>query len=77
MNTWLKTKWAFFWKLNGTKLLGFGGMILGFLSLIDLETVNVIGSTFGPVWGPRVTHGFAIFGGLMTAYRGFKNSQRQ
>ena len=69
---WLKSLWT----ENGTKVLGFGGAILGSLSLLDHETLDIIGQTFGPLWGPRVTHGLAIFGGFMTAYRGFTNSRR-
>jgi hypothetical protein len=68
---WISALWA----KHGTKLLGFGGIVLGSISLIDHETMDIIGHTFGPVWGPRVTHGLAIFGGLATAYRGFANSQ--
>jgi hypothetical protein len=63
------------WVQHGTKILGAGGVVLSSLSLIDHETLQLIESTFGPVYGPRVTHGLAIFGGVMTAYRGFKNSQ--
>jgi hypothetical protein len=69
--TWLRAQWA----ANGTKILGVGGVILSSLSLLDHETLQLIESTFGPVYGPRVTHGLAILGGIMTAYRGFKNSQ--
>ena len=63
------------WVHHGTKALGFGGMLLSSLSLIDHETLKLIETTFGPLYGPRITHGLAIFGGFMTAYRGFKNSQ--
>ena len=69
---WLMQKW----RESGTKILGFGGVILGSLSLLDHETIDVIGQTFGPTWGPRVTHGLAIAGGVATAYRGFTNSRR-
>lgn len=65
------------WSQHGTKVLGFGGMVLSTLSLLDHETIDIIGSTFGPVWGPRVTHGLAIFGGVMTVQRGRHNSQNQ
>lgn len=63
------------WGQHGTKLLGAGGMVLSTLSLLDHETINLIGTTFGPAWGPRVTHGLAILGGVMTVRRGMANSQ--
>jgi hypothetical protein len=63
------------WTHHGTKVLGFGGAVLSTLSLIDRETINVIGETFGPKYGPVITHGFTIVGGLGVAYRGFKNSR--
>ena len=73
MDFWAQLKAI--WSNHGTKVLGFGGMLLSTLSLLDHETINVIGSTFGPIWGPRVTHGLAILGGVMTVRRGMKNSQ--
>lgn len=63
------------WSNHGTKVLGFGGMVLSTLSLLDHETINLIGVTFGPLWGPRVTHGLAVLGGVMTVRRGMANSQ--
>ena len=74
MNFWQQLKAI--WTNHGTKVLGFGGMLLSTLSLIDHETLQIIESTFGPVYGPRVTHSIAIIGGVMTAYRGFTNSHR-
>lgn len=50
-------------------------MVLSTLSLLDHETINLIGTIFGPLWGPRVTHSLAILGGVMTVRRGMKNSQ--
>jgi hypothetical protein len=69
---WLRAQW----QLNGTKLLGYGGAIISMLTLIDHETIDMIGQTFGPVYGPRVTHALALAGSLATAYRGYENSKR-
>jgi hypothetical protein len=63
-----------FWAAHGTKLLGLGGVALSTLALVDHETIHLIATTFGPAWGARIEGGFAIFGGIMTAYRGFENS---
>lgn len=73
MIAWLKAQWA----TNGTKIYGYGGAALSCLTLLDRETIDVIGATFGPKWGPVVTHGLTIAGGLGVAYRGHVNSRRE
>jgi hypothetical protein len=73
LNEWRRGLWA----QHGTKVIGYAGAALSTLSLLDHETIDLIGSTCGPVWGPRVTHGLAIFGGVMTVRRGRQNSRPQ
>lgn len=65
----------YLWTKHGTKLIGFGTSVVGALSLLDHETMDIIGKVFGPQGGPRVTRGILLIAGLGTAYRGFKNSQ--
>jgi hypothetical protein len=62
------------WTDHGTKIAGFGTAILGTLTTIDHETVNLIGQFFGPTWGPRVSHGIFVAAGLVIAHRGFVNT---
>ena len=50
---------------------------MGALSYLDHETVQIIERTVGPKYGPPVSHGLIILGGLATAYRGFTNSRRR
>jgi len=71
ITVWVKNLWLH----HGTKVIGFGTSIAGALALLDHETVDLIGSVFGPAGGPRVTRGLLIVAGLGTAYRGFRNSQ--
>lgn len=71
--TWLSRQW----QASGTKMLGYGGALISILTLLDHETIDMIGQTFGPVYGPRVTHALALAGSLATAYRGYENSKRQ
>lgn len=72
MIDWLKT----LWHTSGTKLIGFTTAGAGALALLDHETIDLIGTAFGPKGGPRVTRGLLILAGLGTAYRGFKNSAK-
>jgi hypothetical protein len=67
---WLKN----LWKSHGTKVTGFATAALGALTYVDHETLNLIQGTFGPKYGPHVTHGILVASGLLTAYRGFSNS---
>ncbi len=64
------------WDRHGTKILGAGGIFLSTISLIDQETVHLVADLFGPLWAPRITHGFAIFGGILTAFRGVANTRK-
>jgi len=68
---WIKRQWT----LHGTKISGFAMTAVGTITLIDHETIDLIGETFGPSWGPRVKHGILIIGGLMVARRGFTNGR--
>jgi len=63
------------WKANGTKIIGYVTAAVGILAYVDTETINLIGSLFGPTDGPRVVRGLMIFSGLATAYRGHYNSR--
>lgn len=72
MIEWLK----FQWRDKGTRILGYGGALVSIISLIDRETIDLIGNTFGPKYGPYITHGLTIIGALATAYRGHKNAHR-
>ncbi len=74
MNFWQKLKAI--WAGHGTKLSGFGMSVLGTLTLLDHETIDLIGQTLGPDWGPRLKHGILIIGGLMVARRGYTNSSQ-
>ena len=69
---WLKAIWL----NHGTKVIGFGGTILGAISMIDATTVHLIEGTLGAHWGHRVSAGLLIMGGIGTAVRGFNNSKR-
>lgn len=63
------------WKSHGTKVIGFATSLIGALTLIDHETLDLIGQTCGPKGGPRVTRAILLIAGLATAYRGYRNSQ--
>ncbi len=49
--------------------MGFVEMGAGLIEYIDMNTVNVIGSFFGPKWGPIFSKSIQIGAGLMTAGR--------
>ena len=68
---WLRAQWHH----NGTKILGLGGTLIGSLSLLDHETIDMIGNTLGPNWGPRAKCALMIIGGVAVAFRGYRNSQ--
>jgi hypothetical protein len=74
MPSWCKWCQAV-WGAHGTKISGFAMAAVGTLTLLDHETIDLIGETLGPAWGPRVKHGILIVGGLVVARRGFSNSQ--
>ena len=63
------------WKNHGTKILGYGGTLLGVLSMLDATTLNLIKTTLGPKWGPLVYGALMILGGVMVAKRGYTNSR--
>jgi hypothetical protein len=62
------------WKDHGTKILGYGGTLIGSLSMLDAATLNLIKTTLGPKWGPLVYGALMILGGIMVAKRGYTNS---
>lgn len=64
------------WANHGTKILGFGAVIVGTLASLDHEFLHTIGETFGPAWGPRIIHWMMIIGGFATSYRGFSNQKK-
>lgn len=72
----MRELWAKWWAAHGTKILGFGTAAFGTLTAIDHETINIIGETFGPKWGPHVVHVIIIAAGFSTARRGFSNTNR-
>lgn len=61
------------WKKHGTKVIGYVSAVAGIVEFIDMKTVNLIETSF-PKYGPYVSHGILIASGVMTAYRGHKNS---
>lgn len=67
-------KW---WTLHGTKIIGFGTALLGALEFIDHETLQLIDTSLGPKWGPLTSHAIQILAGVLTAKRGFTNSQNK
>jgi hypothetical protein len=69
---WLSNLWA----THGTKILGFGGTLLGAISMIDATTTHLIEEVLGPHRGHQVASALMVVGGIATAYRGFKNSQK-
>jgi len=62
------------WAGHGTKISGFLLSIIGTLTLLDHETVDLIGQVLGPLWGVRFKQAIVIIGGLMVARRGYTNS---
>lgn len=56
--------------------MGFVEMGFGLLEYIDMNTVNLIGTTLGPKWGPIVSKGIQISAGIMTAYRAIQVRRR-
>jgi hypothetical protein len=62
------------WKLHGTKIIGFLTAAIAAIEFIDQATINLIVTTLGPKWGPVVSHTLLITAGLLTARRGFHNS---
>lgn len=65
-----------YWHKHGTKIIGFGTAVVGFLEYVDHATVQLIETSLGPKWGAFVSHLILVAAGLATAYRGFKNSQK-
>lgn len=70
--TWCKQ----IWEAHGTKLLGGFQALVGLMEYVDQNTINLIGSAFGPTYGPVVSRGIQITCGLLVARRGFSNSQK-
>lgn len=68
---WFKQLWA----EHGTKVLGYGSILIGALAEIDERTAQLIASLFGHAKETMVLHLLLAFGGVMTAMRGYKNSQ--
>jgi hypothetical protein len=64
-------KW---WTLHGTKILGYGSAAIATVEYIDQKTVQLVETTFGPKYGPMLSHGILLISGLLTAKRGFVNS---
>ena len=64
------------WKCHGTKIIGAVTYLTGLLAFIDHETVQLIKEALGPVWGARAAFALMILAGLVTAKRGYTNSQR-
>jgi hypothetical protein len=64
------------WQAHGTKILGLGGTLLGAISMIDATTTHLIEEVLGPHRGHQVASVLMVIGGIATAYRGFKNSQK-
>lgn len=62
------------WRDNGTKILGYIGIVCGVLALIDETTVNLIATHLGPFWGPVFKYSCLIAGAYMVARRGHKNT---
>lgn len=65
------------WSNHGTKILGFGSALLGAATYVDEQTIHAIEFVSGPHWGPIFSHGLMVVAGLMTAWRGFLNSQKK
>jgi len=68
--------WKRWWVDHGTKITGFAASIAGTITMIDHETVNMIGQIFGPTWEPRIVRGILVLAGLITAHRGFTNTAK-
>ena len=68
--------WKDLWAKHGTKIIGFGGTILGAISMLDATTIHLIERTLGEHWGHRVASALMIIGGIGTAVRGFTNTRR-
>lgn len=56
--------------------MGFIEMGAGLIEYIDMNTVNLIGSFFGPKYGPIVSKSIQIGAGLMTAVRAIQVRRR-
>jgi hypothetical protein len=66
-----------YWHKHGTKLIGFVSSAIGVVELIDSTTWQVIERLLGPQLGKVVSNGVLILSGVMTAYRGFRNSAQR
>lgn len=64
------------WKDHGTKILGYGTAALATIEFVDHVTLQLIERTLGPKLGPPVSLFIQIVGGLLTARRGYANSNR-
>lgn len=64
------------WSAHGTKIIGFGAASVGALEFIDSGTLRLIETALGPKWGALTSHAILMASGLLTAYRGYTNSQR-
>lgn len=65
-----------YWHNHGTKIIGFASTAVGILTLIDSATWQGIERALGPQLGEHVANGVLILSGVMTAYRGFRNTAR-
>jgi hypothetical protein len=60
-------KWI--WVNHIQKLSGYLMAAVGALEYIDTQTIQLIGQTLGPKWGPIVSRGIQVSAGLMVAIR--------
>jgi hypothetical protein len=62
------------WQDNGTKILGYIGIVFGALSVLDTATVDLATHALGPKLGPAFKGLCVIAGAVTVAMRGHKNT---
>lgn len=72
MKTWIVT----FWNSHIQFALGIFGAVANMLAYVDERTINIVGSIFGPHYGPIVATSVRVTGALLVAYRASQISHR-
>jgi hypothetical protein len=65
----MKTWFQWLWENHIQKVAGYAMAGIGALEYLDQQTIQLIGASLGPKWGPVVSRGIQVAAGLTVAIR--------